>query len=71
MPSANGRSRLRNPNFPAWPTDPDLAAQRNVKDLETYAGVPLRGRMPAGAGELGRAAFLSAARENLTTEVYA
>jgi dethiobiotin synthetase len=55
----------------AWPADPDLAARRNVEDLETYAGVPLRGRMPAGAGELDRTAFLSAARENLTTEVYA
>jgi dethiobiotin synthetase len=55
----------------AWPADPDLAAQRNVKDLETYAGVRLRGRMPAGAGDLDRAAFLSAARENMTTEVYA
>ena len=55
----------------AWPSDPDLAAQRNLNDLETYAGVPLRGRMPAGAGDLDPAAFLSAARENLTTEVYA
>ena len=55
----------------AWPTDPDLAARRNLEDLETYAGVRLRGRIPAGAGELDPAAFLSAARENLTTEVYA
>jgi dethiobiotin synthetase len=55
----------------AWPADPDLAAQRNLDDLETYAGVPLRGRMPAGAADLDRAAFLSAARENLTTEVFA
>jgi len=55
----------------AWPTEPDLAAQRNVKDLETYAAARLRGRMPAGAGDLDRAAFLAAARENLTTEVYA
>jgi dethiobiotin synthetase len=55
----------------AWPTDPDLAARRNLEDLETYAGVRLRGRMPAGAGDLDPAAFLSAARENLTTEVYA
>jgi dethiobiotin synthetase len=54
----------------AWPADPDLAAQRNLQDLETYAGAPLLGRMPAGAGDLDRAAFLSAARENLTTEVY-
>jgi hypothetical protein len=28
---------------------PDLAARRNLEDLETYAGVRLRGRMPAGA----------------------
>jgi dethiobiotin synthetase len=55
----------------AWPADPDLAARRNLKDLEAYAGAPLRGRMPAGAGDLDPAAFLSAARQNLTTEVYA
>jgi dethiobiotin synthetase len=55
----------------AWPADPDLAARRNLEDLETYAGVRLRGRMPAGAGDLDPAAFLSAARKNLTTEVYA
>jgi dethiobiotin synthetase len=55
----------------AWPAEPDLAARRNVEDLETYAGVRLLGRMPAGAGDLDRAAFLAAARENLTTEVYA
>jgi dethiobiotin synthetase len=55
----------------SWPADPDLAARRNLEDLETYAGVPLRGRMPAGAGDLDRAAFLSAARENLNTEVFA
>jgi dethiobiotin synthetase len=53
----------------AWPADPGLAERRNLEDLEAYAGVPLVGRMPAGAGDRDRAAFLDAARQNLTLEV--
>ena len=55
----------------AWPAEPDLAEWRNLVDLVTYTGVRLLGRIPAGAANLDRAAFLAAARDNLTTEVYA
>jgi dethiobiotin synthetase len=46
----------------AWPNDPDLAARCNVEDLPAYAGVPLLGRLPAGAGDLDPEGFLTAAR---------
>lgn len=46
----------------AWPAAPDLAARCNIRDLETLAARPLVGAMPDGAGALGRAAFLTAAR---------
>ena len=55
----------------AWPAEPDLAALRNLDDLEAYARAPLLGRLPAGAGDLDRAAFLEVARENLILEVHA
>ena len=55
----------------AWPAEPDLAARRNLDDLGAYAGAPLLGRLPAGAGDLNRAAFLEVARENLILEVHA
>ena len=54
-----------------WPAEPDLAAVRNLDDLEAYARAPLLGRLPAGAGDLNRAAFLEVARENLILEVHA
>jgi dethiobiotin synthetase len=54
-----------------WPAEPDLAAVRNLDDLEAYARAPLLGRLPAGAGDLDRAAFLEVARENLILEVHA
>ncbi|HMA47115.1 MAG TPA: dethiobiotin synthase [Frankiaceae bacterium] len=49
----------------AWPGAPDLAARCNVRDLETLAARPLAGALPEGAGALGRAAFLTAARAGL------
>jgi dethiobiotin synthetase len=36
----------------AWPARPDLAARCNLDDLVRYAGVPLLGRLPEGAGRL-------------------
>jgi len=49
----------------AWPDAPDLAARCNLEDLPAYAGAPLLGRLPAGAGALRREAFLAMARESL------
>ena len=49
----------------SWPAEPDLAAQENLTDIETYAGAPLLGAMPAGCGRLDRAAFLATARASL------
>jgi dethiobiotin synthetase len=41
----------------AWPRSPDLAAECNLDDLPSYAGLRLLGRMPDGARRLSRAAF--------------
>lgn len=49
----------------AWPADPDLAAACNLDDLPAYTGCPVLGRLPDGAGGLGRAEFLEAARAGL------
>lgn len=49
----------------SWPAAPDLAALENLRDIETYAGAPLLGVMPAGAGTLDRIAFLATARASL------
>lgn len=49
----------------SWPEDPDLAARCNLEDLPSVAGVPLLGRLPAGAGDLSPADFLDAARAGL------
>ena len=48
-----------------WPDDPDLAATCNLDDLPVYAGAPLLGRLPAGAGALDAGAFLAVAQEGL------
>jgi dethiobiotin synthetase len=50
----------------AWPAKPDLAAACNLEDLPRYTGVPLLGRLPAGAGGLEPGAFLRVARDGLT-----
>ncbi len=44
----------------SWPVEPDLAARCNLDDLARL-GVPLLGRVPAGAGALEPAAFRAAA----------
>ena len=46
----------------AWPAEADLAARCNLEDLPAYAGAPLLGRLPEGAGALRRDEFLAAAR---------
>ena len=55
----------------AWPRDPDLAATRNLDELPVYAGAPVVGHLPQGAGALDRDSFLAAAREGLTTKAVA
>jgi len=45
----------------SWPAEPDLAEQCNLEDLPVTTGVPVIGRIPAGAGGLDRAAFTAAA----------
>jgi dethiobiotin synthetase len=45
----------------SWPTEPDLAERCNLEDLPEVTGVPVIGRIPAGAGLLGRDAFVAAA----------
>jgi biotin synthase len=49
----------------AWPADPDLAALSNLDDLPAYAGAPLLGRLPDGAGAMMPSAFVNAARRGL------
>lgn len=46
----------------AWPRQPDLAARCNLDDLPAYAGAPVVGCLPEGAGRLAPDAFLAAAR---------
>ncbi len=43
-----------------WPADPDLAERCNLDDLPAVTGLPLLGRIPAGAGQLTPDAFASA-----------
>ena len=50
----------------SWPEQPDLAAEQNLLDLPLLTGVPLLGRIPAGAGGLGSDAFVSRAPGWLT-----
>lgn len=41
----------------SWPADPDLAERSNAEDLPRLTGVPLIGRIPAGAGALPTGRF--------------
>jgi dethiobiotin synthetase len=45
----------------SWPAEPDLAEECNLEDLPATTGVPVIGRIPAGAGELDRETFTRAA----------
>ena len=54
----------------AWPQQPDLVAHCNLEDLPAYAGVPVLGCLPEGAGRLARGPFLAAAQGiNLSDQV--
>ena len=53
----------------SWPAQPDLACRSNVRDLESIAGRPLSGALPAGLGRLAAAAFRTAARDGLGPEL--
>jgi dethiobiotin synthetase len=46
----------------SWPDEPDLADECNLTDLPELTGVPVIGRIPAGAGAMEPAAFRAAAR---------
>ncbi|HEV2820228.1 MAG TPA: dethiobiotin synthase [Solirubrobacteraceae bacterium] len=46
----------------AWPRQPDLVARCNLEDLPAYAGVPVLGCVPEGAGSLASGPFLAAAQ---------
>ena len=45
----------------SWPAEPGLAERCNAADLPRLTGVPLLGRLPAGAGSLSREKFRDAA----------
>lgn len=45
----------------SWPAEPDLAEQCNLDDLPLVTGVPVVGKIPAGAGTLDRESFTSQA----------
>jgi dethiobiotin synthetase len=49
----------------SWPRYPGLAERTNLSDLEAVTGEPLAGLLPEGAGQLGRTAFITAARSGL------
>jgi dethiobiotin synthetase len=49
----------------SWPAEPDLACRSNIRDLEMLAARPLDGVLPAGAGQLDAAEFLTAAHAGL------
>jgi dethiobiotin synthetase len=53
----------------SWPVRPDLAARANLGDLPAYAGRPLLGALPEGAGQRSRPAFLAIARRSLAPQL--
>jgi dethiobiotin synthetase len=63
---ARRRVRLAGVVIGAWPADPGLADRANRIDLVTLAGGPLAGAIRSGAGRLGQADFLDAARTGLS-----
>ncbi len=50
----------------SWPAQPGLADRSNLSDLETVAGQPLAGMLPAGAGRVNGATFQGLARRGLS-----
>jgi dethiobiotin synthetase len=52
-----------------WPADAGLAEQCNLDDLPAYAGAPLLGALPAGAGDCDSAAFARLAVASLAPEL--
>jgi dethiobiotin synthetase len=50
----------------SWPADPGLADRANRIDLPVIVGGPLAGAISSGAGLLGQADFLAAARAGLS-----
>jgi dethiobiotin synthetase len=53
----------------AWPAEPDLAALANLDDIASYAGAPLLGLVPDGAGLLAADEFRALARRALAPEL--
>lgn len=53
-----------------WPAEPHLVARCNLDDLPLYAGARLIGRMPDGAAQLDRKAFLAAARAGIDSAIW-
>ncbi|GAA4817598.1 dethiobiotin synthase [Tomitella cavernea] len=45
----------------SWPDAPDLPMRCNLRDLPAQTGVPVLGRLRAGAGAMGRAEFAAEA----------
>lgn len=50
----------------SWPSTPELVETENLRDLPRITGVPLLGRVPAGAGQLAAEDFVAAAGGWLT-----
>ena len=50
----------------SWPERAGLTEHSNITDLETIAGKPLAGLLPAGLGRAGRRDFLRAACQGLS-----
>ncbi len=46
----------------SWPDEPDLAQRCNLEDLPLVTGVPIVGRIPAGAGGFDRQRFVAQAQ---------
>ncbi|CAM3020126.1 dethiobiotin synthase [Skermania piniformis] len=52
----------------SWPRKPDLAMLCNLEDLPRVTGVPIVGRVPAGAGSLQRERFVAEAPTWFTSD---
>lgn len=45
----------------SWPAEPDLAMEQNLLDLPAMTGIPILGKIPAGAGRVAAAGFAAGA----------